>query len=54
MRYQIVNDDIGNYLILDDWDGHIVVKVRNAEVASKVCQKINKNHEKDKLATKKH
>ncbi|MBR19799.1 MAG: hypothetical protein CMA64_06600 [Euryarchaeota archaeon] len=49
MRYQLLDDDIGNYLILDTWRGCVIAKATTIELGARICQNLNK-----KLGTKKY
>ena len=49
MRYQLLNDDIGNFLIIDTWAHHILAKVTTIELGARICQNLNK-----RLGTKKY
>lgn len=49
MRYKMLDDDIGNYLIIDTWAHHILAKVTTMNLAARTCQQLNK-----RLGTKKY
>ncbi len=49
MRYQLLNDDIGNFLIIDTWANHILAKVTTIELGARISQNLNK-----RLGTKKY
>jgi|TARA_B110000914_G_C15414576_1_gene423483 hypothetical protein len=38
----MLDDDIGNYLIIDTWANHILAKVTTIELAARTCQQLNK------------
>ena len=42
MRYRMLDDDIGNYLIIDTWANQILSKVTTIELAARTCQQLNK------------
>jgi len=42
MRYQLLDDDIGNYLIVDTWYGCVLAKVSTLTLAARTCQNLNK------------
>ena len=42
MRYQLLDDDIGNYLIVDTWYGYVLAKVSTLALAARTCQNLNK------------
>ena len=42
MRYRMLDDDIGNYLIIDTWASQILAKVTTIELAARTCQQLNK------------
>ena len=42
MRYKMLDDDIGNYLIIDTWAHHILAKVTTMNLAARTCQQLNK------------
>tara|TARA_B100001939_G_C16902345_1_gene600596 strand:- start:323 stop:511 length:189 start_codon:yes stop_codon:yes gene_type:complete len=42
MRYQLLDDDIGNYLIVDTWYGCLLAKVSTISLAARICQNLNK------------
>ena len=45
----MLDDDIGNYLIIDTWAHHILAKVTTMNLAARTCQQLNK-----RLGTKKY
>ena len=54
MRYQVFKDDIGNWLIVDTCVDCIISKVKNEKIATRICQKINKNEIKERKLAKSH
>ena len=42
MRYQMLDDDIGNYLIIDTWANELLAKVTTMNLAARTCQQLNK------------
>ena len=42
MRYQMLDDDIGNYLIIDTWANQLLAKVTTKNLAARTCQQLNK------------
>ncbi len=42
MRYQLLDDDIGNFLIIDTWANHLLAKVTTLELGARICQNLNK------------
>ena len=42
MRYQIFDDDLGNYLIVDTWRQYILAKATTKSMGARICQKLNK------------
>ncbi len=42
MRYQLLNDDIGKFLIVDTWYAHVLAKVSTMALAARICQNLNK------------
>ena len=42
MRYQMLDDDLGNYLIIDTWANQILAKVTTINLAARTCQQLNK------------
>ena len=42
MRYQLLNDDIGNYLIVDTWYACVLAKSDTVEMGARICQNLNK------------
>ena len=42
MRYQLLNDDIGKFLIVDTWYAQILAKVSTMALAARICQNLNK------------
>ena len=42
MRYQIFDDDLGNYLIVDTWTNRLLGKATRISMGARICQKLNK------------
>jgi len=42
MRYQMLDDSLGNYLIIDTWANHLLAKVTTMQLAARTCQQLNK------------
>lgn len=42
MRYQMLDDSLGNYLIIDTWANHLLAKVTTMNLAARTCQQLNK------------
>jgi hypothetical protein len=42
MRYQIFDDDLGNYLIVDTWRNWVLGKATTLSMGARVCQKLNR------------
>ncbi len=42
MRYQMLDDSLGNYLIIDTWANHLLAKVTTIQLAARTCQQLNK------------
>ena len=42
MRYQLLDDDIGNFLIIDTWANQLLAKVTTIELGARICQNLNK------------
>ena len=42
MRYQLLDDDIGNFLIIDTWANNLLAKVTTIELGARICQNLNK------------
>jgi hypothetical protein len=42
MRYQMLDDDLGNYLIIDTWTNTLLAKVSTIEKCARLCQNLNK------------
>ena len=49
MRYQLLKDDVGNYLIVDTWRNWVLAKATTIEKGARICQNLNK-----KLGTKEY
>ena len=42
MRYQLFDDDLGNYLVVDTWKSWVLAKAPNLKLGARICQKLNK------------
>tara|TARA_B100000073_G_C23479359_1_gene470885 strand:+ start:118 stop:306 length:189 start_codon:yes stop_codon:yes gene_type:complete len=42
MRYQLIDDDIGNYLIVDTWYAIVLAKSDTIQMGARTCQNLNK------------
>ena len=42
MRYQIFDDDLGNYLIVDTWTTQVLCKASTLSMGARICQQLNK------------
>ena len=42
MRYQMLDDSLGNHLIIDTWANHLLAKVTTMNLAARTCQQLNK------------
>ncbi len=42
MRYQLISDDIGNYLIVDTWRNWVLAKATTLQMGARICQNLNK------------
>jgi|TARA_B110000305_G_C19074237_1_gene463126 hypothetical protein len=42
MRYQMLHDDLGNYLIIDTWTNELLAKVTTLSLGARTCQNLNK------------
>ncbi len=38
----MLDDSLGNYLIIDTWANHLLAKVTTIELAARTCQQLNK------------
>ena len=42
MRYQLISDDIGNYLIVDTWRNWVLAKASPLQMGARIFQNLNK------------
>lgn len=42
MRYQLYDDDLGNYLIVDTWRDWVLAKASTLAMGARICQQLNK------------
>ncbi len=42
MRYQLLDDELGNFLIIDTWANQLLAKVTTLELGARICQNLNK------------
>lgn len=42
MRYQLFDDDLGNYLIVDTWKNIVLAKATRQALGARMCQKLNR------------
>jgi len=42
MRYELFDDDLGNYLIVDTWKTLVLGKASSISIGARMCQKLNK------------
>lgn len=42
MRYQLYDDDLGNYLIVDTWTDKVLAKASQISMGARICQQLNK------------
>ncbi len=42
MRYQLLDDQIGNFLIVDTWKQQVIGKGTKLKVSARMCQKLNR------------
>lgn len=42
MRYQLFDDDLGNFLVVDTWRNLILAKTTTLSTGSRICQQLNK------------
>jgi hypothetical protein len=54
MRFKIFNDDIRNHIIVDTLKDVIVGKIPDDKTAARICQKLNRADNDDKLSSKIH
>tara|TARA_Y100000389_G_scaffold156962_1_gene157971 strand:- start:4300 stop:4470 length:171 start_codon:yes stop_codon:yes gene_type:complete len=38
----MLDDSLGNYLIIDTWANHLLAKVTTIQLAARTCQQLNK------------
>lgn len=54
LRYKIISDDLGNYILMDSLNDIIVGKVRNQKLAARVAQKLNRACLEERISNTKH
>ena len=42
MRYQLFDDDLGSFLVVDTWRDFILAKTTTLTLGSRICQQLNK------------